>query len=402
RLRETSAGPDGTIKVLTLPEWVGRRFESPRLRSLFAVLVLALFSYAVLVLVGASYVASATLGIPVGLATIVIMAFVVAYTAIGGTAAHASTNVVKGGLLLFAACAMGGLAAATLFTGLHPDVEKLRAADPQLLSLWREGSTMFGGPLSVLLFPLVMGFALACQPHILVKVLYVKDPRSIRRTGLATGLLFLALGAPALLSGLAARASLGDALKQDRAASAWVASAFPAPIAALVGVIMIAAAIGTLNALLLALGSTFAHDVARPLTAKITGRASKESSALLWGRVATVFVGLLVVAVAYDPPKLVWVTGVMGVYALVAAACPAVLVGCLRGTRAPAWAIGLAAIVGPATHAVLYATGVSANPNATGAAGVVAGLAIALTGRAIAGVTTTKEPKTQRELVAVS
>src|SRR5579872_5052506 len=139
RLRETSAGPDGTIKVLTLPEWVGRRFESPRLRSLFAVLVLALFSYAVLVLVGASYVASATLGIPVGLATIVIMAFVVAYTAIGGTHAHASTNVVKGALLLFAACAMGGLAAATLFTGLHPDVEKLRAADPQLLSLWREG-----------------------------------------------------------------------------------------------------------------------------------------------------------------------------------------------------------------------------------------------------------------------
>jgi len=220
RLRETSVGPDGTIKVLTLPEWVGRRFESPRLRSLFAVLVLALFSYAILILVGASYVASATLGVPVGAASVAIMTFVVAYTTIGGTAAHASTNAVKGALLLFAACAMGGAAAVALFRGPEPAIATLQAADPKLLGIFREGSARFANPLDVLVAPLVIGFALACQPHILVKVLYVRDPKTVRKTGFVTGAIFLALGAPALLSGLAARAALGAAVKQDAATSA--------------------------------------------------------------------------------------------------------------------------------------------------------------------------------------
>ena len=78
----------------------------------------------------------------------------------------------------------------------------------------------------------------------------------------------------------------------------------------------------------------------------------------------------------------------MGVYALVAAACPAVLVGCMRGTTAPAGFIGVAAILGPATHAALYWLGVSANPNVTGAAGVTVGLAVALAGRVYAGMRT--------------
>ena len=399
RIRETSVGPDGTIRVLTLPEWVGRRFESPRLRSLFAVLVLLLFFYAVLVLAGAAYVASATLGVPVGAATIIIMVFVVAYTAIGGTHAHASTNVVKGALLLVAAIAMGTLAARRLFTGPAPEIQRLASVDPLLLVPFREGSALFSSPLHVLAFPLVMGFALACQPHILVKVLYVRDARAIRRTALATGALFLALGAPALLSGLAARAELGEALKQDRAASTWVAGAFPAPIAALVGTIMIAAAIGTLNALLLALGSTFAHDVVRPLAERFSGKAA--ASSLGWGRVATLGLGALVALVAYDPPKLVWLTGVTGVYALVAAACPAVIAGCMKG-RTPAWAIGAAAVLGPALHAGLYLFGVSPNPNATGTAGVALGLAIAVAGRAISsGRAGRLAPETRPELVGV-
>lgn len=384
RLRETSVGPDGSIKVLTLPEWVGRRFESKTLRSLFAVLVLALFSYAILILVGASYVASATLGVKVEYASVAIMAFVVAYTTIGGTHAHASTNVVKGGLLLFAAMAMGGAAAWSLWGGAEPAIAKLQAADPALLAPFRAGSARFANVLDVLIAPLVVGFALACQPHILVKVLYVRDPAAVRKTGLATGAIFLLLGAPALLSGLAARAALGAGLKQDVATSTWVAQAFPAPLAALIGVIMIAAAIGTLNALLLALGSTFAHDVARPLVARVTGKPSSESSALLWGRLATVAVGVAVVAFAYSPPKLVWVTGVMGVYALVAAACPAVLIGCARGTTPHAGFVGTAAIVGPAVHGLLYGFGLSANPNVTGAAGVAAGLVIVVIGKALA------------------
>jgi SSS family solute:Na+ symporter/sodium/pantothenate symporter len=384
RLRETSVGPDGAIKVLTLPEWVGRRFDSPKLRSYFAVLVLLLFFYAVLVLAGASYIASAILDVRIGVATTIIMAFVVAYTAIGGTHAHATTNVVKGSLLVLAAATMGGLAAYKLFSGAHPAIDTLRATDPQLLAAWREGSTLFATPYAVFLFPLVMGFALACQPHILVKVLYVKDPAAVRKTGLATGALFLCLGAPALLTGLAARAELGAAVKSDAVTSTWVSSAFPAPIAALLGVILIAVGIGTLNALLLALGSTFAHDVARPLASKIAGRPIAESSALTWGRAATVVIGALVVAVAYNPPAQVWITGSLGVYALVAGACPAVLTGCLRGAAAPAWIVGLAAVVGPLTHASLYLSGVSHNPNATGAAGVALGLTIALGGRALA------------------
>jgi Na+/proline symporter len=386
RLRETSVGPDGTIKVLTLPQWIGTRFESPRLRNLFAVLVLALVSYAVLILVGASHVMAAIVGIPFWLASVLIMVFVVAYTAIGGTHAHASTNVIKGGLLCFAACTMGGLAAYKLWGGAHPAIAAVQAADPKLLSVFREGSKLFSGPLDVFVFPLVIGFALACQPHILVKALYVADPRAVRRVALIVGALFLTLGAPALLVGLAARADLGDALlkTQDKAVSTWIAAAFPAPLAGLLGVIMIAVAIGTLNALLLSLGSGFAHDVARPLVARFTGRASSDASALAWGRFGTVIVGIVVLAISCSEPRNVWVGSVVGVYALVAAACPAVVAGCLGAPRSPAAFVGVAAFVGPIVHLALFFSGVSGNPNATGSAGIVAALAIVTLGHVVA------------------
>ncbi len=70
--------------------------------------------------------------------------------------------------------------------------------------------------------------------------------------------------------------------------------------------------------------------------------------------------------------------------------------------RTPAWAIGAAAVLGPALHAGLYLFGVSPNPNATGTAGVALGLAIAVAGRAISsGRAGRLAPETRPELVGV-
>jgi len=383
RFRETSLGPDGAPRLLTLPQWIGERFGSSRLRTLFSALTIGLFSYVVLVVVGSAYVVAQMLGIPVGAAAAGLVLVVVASTLAGGSAAHAAINVIQGALLAVAALVLGGTALVSLLSAGGASLETAVAADPSLLAPFRADAALFGDPAAVLLFPLVVGFALGCQPHVLAKALYARDRRgAAARAGIATAAIFVAISVGALLVGLAARADLGPGLAQDRVAATWVAGTFPGPVAALLALALVVAGTSTLDGLLLALGTTFAHDLARPLLARgAASAAALDRRVLVSSRGAAAVFGGLAALAAIDPPPLVWVTGALGVYALVAAACPAVIAGCLGASRPGARFVAAAAVIGPLVHVSLYASGLSPNPNATLAAGVLAGGAIVGAGR---------------------
>lgn len=413
RLRRTSVGPDGSIRVLTLPAWIGERFASSRVRSLYAILSLLLFSYSVLILVGAVNVSVATLGLAnvehgAGYATFGLVTIVLLLTVFGGTHAHASTNYAKGLLLLGTAGLFAWRAGSHFAANDGAAWTALHQTDSKLFDLTREGSVFFSDQASVFFYPLVIGFALACQPHIIVKALYVKDAKALPKVGVATGTLFCLLGIPALFAGLAAKSALATAVKPDQAVATWVATTFPAGLAGLVGVVLVAVGIGTLNALFLALGTTVANDVVAPIARLVNqGKSPEPSSMLLAGRIATVVVAALTGIVAAYPPALIWPLGVSGVYAFAAAACPAVIAGCLERRPSARW-IAASGISSALLFVALYdkvqtfafalfdakPIFVVKNPNLLGAAGVGLGLAIVLVGRAL-----TPAPKPTAETV---
>lgn len=390
--RASSFGPDGAPRALTLAAWAGDRFESPALRRLLSLLVLALQAYVVLVVVGAAYVIAETLGVPVPLAAALVTALALADTLRGGAASHARVNAAQGAILVGAALLLGGAALLALSREGGAALARLREADASLFAWTRPGSRLFGSAADAYALPFAIGFALGCQPHILGKLLLARDRRAAAATGAAAGALFLAISLGALAVGLAARADLGPDLPQDRAAAAWIARALPAPLAAVAAVALVAAAVSTLDGLLLALGVTLANDLGRPLLSRLAGAGALDRRLLLASRAGTALVAALGLAVALDPPRLVWVTGALGAYGLVAAACPVVVAGCLPGPRAGArWALAAAA-AGPALHAALTLGGWSANPNRTGAAGLALGLAVAGAGALAARVRAVPHP----------
>src|SRR5688572_57379 len=166
------------VAAATLPAWVGQRYGSQGLRALFAGLCLLHVFFMVLVVVGAAYVLVAMLGMSYAwaVATVVVVAFT--YVFLGGTYAHAYTNVAQGLLMLVAAVAifiqalrgMGSPSAA---------LDALAAQDPNLVGWINPASPFFRNWLEVALCPFVLGFAIVAQPHLLVKAQYVKSTRDV-------------------------------------------------------------------------------------------------------------------------------------------------------------------------------------------------------------------------------
>src|SRR5262249_55866100 len=131
-----------------------------------------------LVVVGAAYVLVAMLGMsyPVAVATVVIVAFT--YVFMGGTYAHAYTNVAQGILMLVAALAIFVQAVRGMGSP-EGALDVLAAQDPNLVSWTNPASPFFRNFYEVALCPFVIGFAIVAQPHLLVKAQYVKSTRDV-------------------------------------------------------------------------------------------------------------------------------------------------------------------------------------------------------------------------------
>jgi len=158
--------------ALTVPHWLGSRFESPKLRQLFSGLNILNIAYLVLVAVGCAYVMEAALGVPYRISTVGIVLFVFGYTGFGGAVAHAFTNTMQGAVMLVMAIIIAA-SGASLW------------ADGRVLStlaqtgLTAPGSALFSTVWEVWLIPFIMGAALTTQPHLMTKALYVLGRRDL-------------------------------------------------------------------------------------------------------------------------------------------------------------------------------------------------------------------------------
>ncbi len=354
------------LGALTIPHWLGERYQSMGLRRVFAVLNFLNLAYLVLVTVGAAYVMQVALGVPYTWAVVGIVAFVFSYTALGGATAHAWTNAMQGSVMLVIALVIASSGVSVL-PAVAVDLSSTGwiAPDSILFSTWWE----------VWLVPFAMGLALTTQPHLLAKALYVERPTDVRKT-LIIGLAAFGLYSTVLLAGAYARQTLGPGVPQDQVMAQYLAVAFPwEPVAAVVSVAILAAAMSTLDGLLVAISASVGNDL-------FPGKKS------LWAsRVTLVVLGLGTLVLALSPPKLVLIFGQVGVYGLVVASAGPILAGLYRsGPLDPRGAAASAAIA-LSLHLVLCVW--LPNPGVAATIALLAGVPIALSGVVIPSVSTT-------------
>jgi sodium/pantothenate symporter len=273
------------VRALTVPQWIGARFDAPALRVVFAVLSLALVTFSTLIVVGLSLVMSPLLGIPASWIAPVLAAATVVSVGVGGATGHAWINSVQAVVMLVVAVVL--IAAGLPFLTSGDVAERLRAIDPNLLGAVNPASPFFRSFFEVFVCNFIVGVAIVCQPHVISKVLFLKTDSDVRRY-LTTAILCGTVFTGVLVTGFWARLALASGLRIDVAIPTWIAATFSPAVQTLITIGMLCAGLSTLEGIFLALSTIFSADL-YPLVAT----RPSERQALLAGRV-----GLALTAVA--------------------------------------------------------------------------------------------------------
>ena len=361
--------------ALTIPDWIGRRYGSPAYALFFAVVNLLAFAFVVLLVGGISIVMQQLLGVSNTTALLITLIFVTGYVFVGGTYAHVFTNLLQGSLMLLVA-AIVIISGLPLLLGDWPGfVAAMQAQDPLLLAPVKTDGQLFNDVFSIYCAGFLVGAAVVCQPHILTKALYVENDRAVRDylivLAVALGLFFL-LATVGFYARLAVPPeqlvdAASGAFRQDLVMTMYLKNAFPDWMFTLISVVLLAAAMSTLDGLLVGLSTITANDLLLNLARRF-GRFEDESAQLAWAYRASHAV-LVVIAVAaffvlQNPPPLLGIFGQVGVYGLVLGSVPPLLAG-IWFSRVPLGLVWGASLAAMGLHFSLYLWGSHWFPEAT-------------------------------------
>jgi sodium/pantothenate symporter len=360
--------------ALTIPHWIGRRYGSGAFALYFALINLLAVAFIVLLVGGISIVMQRVLGVSNLVALLIVLIFVTGYVFVGGTYAHVFTNVLQGALMI-------GVSLVILGSGLHLLVggdgffAALAAQDADLVAWVNREGALFNDVFSIYVAGFVVGASVVCQPHILTKALYVKTDRAVTRylwIFTAVFLLFLLLGTVGFFARLTlAPEQLVDpatqAFRQDLVMTVYLQEALPPWVFTVISIVLLAAAMSTLDGVLVGVSTITANDLVLNLVERF-GRGGlseqdRQRIAMRASHVILVALALITFVICLDPPRLLGIFGQVGVYGMVAAAVPPLLIGVLfRHVSLPiAWTASVACI---SLHFGLYFLGARFFPTA--------------------------------------
>jgi SSS family solute:Na+ symporter/sodium/pantothenate symporter len=380
-------------QALTLPDWIGKRYESAGFALFFAILNLLSFAFVVLLVGGISIVMQSLLGVSNTVALAITLVFVTGYVFIGGTYAHVLTNLLQGGLMIVVTLLVLGSCVWVALQQPGSVVDALRAIDPDLVAPVNSDGALFNDVFSIYVAGFVIGAILVCQPHILTKALYVKDDRSVKIYLVVFAVVFILfqlLGT----AGFAAHFVVPDsalvdpasgAFRQDLVMTMYLKSIFPDAVFTFVGIVLLAAAMSTLDGLLVSISTITANDLVLNVIGErrlgmLTGER-RMAFAMKVSHVVLVLIAIAAFLINLQPPRLLGIFGQTGVYGLTAASAIPLLLGVMfrRLPLALVWTGSLLALV---IHFVLFFDGAELFPGSTltfGNPGVTAAIATLVT-----------------------
>ncbi len=312
----------------SIPEYLGERYGSEALRVSAAVFSLLLLFYMAGQLVAGLVMFEIMLGLPKMAALVITTSVLLVYVTIGGAHADILTDGVQGFMMVVLAIGIMGL----FFFGIGAGgFEAMMATvadrDGQLLQWFNPDVPIVASPWSM--FALVVAhIPLGLLPHIGNKLWALKDEKS-RNRFLILAFTFGMILPGIVLGGIMSRAVLGDELLGGGANTALPAlfiEIFPAWLAALLGVGVLAAIMSTADGLVISTSQVFANDIYRRSVApRVHSHLSEEAldrNVLTISRIVTalVLVGSAVLAwfvIDMNVTLLIW-AGVGGFIAALA------------------------------------------------------------------------------------
>lgn len=329
--------------ILTIPDALAVRFGGCRTTQGLAAggVIAGAIGYMGTQVLGLGVVMDALFGIGIPAGIWIGTVIVTAYAASGGILAGIYTDVLQG-IIMAVASLLVFLFALDVGGGMTQLTSTILSADPAWTSPWGTGTT-----LSAMSLYFVFSVGVLGQPHVMHKFFMLRDPKQLKWYPLLVTiamivviLLMLGVGTAVkylVVTGGIPEADLADA---NAVAPIFLLRFTPALLAAVVFAGIAAAVMSTVDSFVNVGAAAITHDLPTAL-----GRPLKNE--LLWGRIATVGLGLASAAlahVAFASSTLVAFLGIFGYGVFAASLAPALAIGMnwKRATRAGAIAsIGL-------------------------------------------------------------
>jgi SSS family transporter len=306
---------------LTIPDFIGFRFDSPGARVAAAtIVVFASLFYMTAVFKGIGGLVQAFLGIPYGAAIVIVFFIVMGYTMVGGFISVVKTDGVQGVVMIFAAVLLfaGTVRAAGGFGVL---VQLRDAPETAHLFEW-SGAQPFVFTLGVLMAGTVK---FVTEPRQLSRF-YALESERARRTGTWVSTASFALVYSLLVPiGLYARAIIPEGVTETDQVTPLLltrADVFGPGVAAFLLLAMVAAAMSSLDSVLLVVAATTERDIVGVLRGAVA-----ESAELARTRIWVAVFALLTALVALRPPGGIVALTVLSGALYAACFVPALLMG---------------------------------------------------------------------------
>lgn len=281
---------------LTIPDFLAFRFESRSLRLAAALIViLSSILYMTAIFKGIGHALQIYLGIPYEAAIGLIYAMVVMYTAAGGFISVVRTDVAQGTVMIFAAV--------ILFAGTVQGAGGLMSL--QRLSETRAGAELFtwdaGEPFAIVLgIAVAMSIKLIVEPRMLSRFYALRDAHAVAQGKWVSVSAMVVVFTCLFPIGLYARVIFpeGD-LDPDLIVPTLVGSGayFSQGTASFLLVAIVAAAMSSLDSVLLVTGTTCQRDLAGQIWPPDSDR-----TALRWTRGFVILFATLTAVIALNPP----------------------------------------------------------------------------------------------------
>jgi sodium/proline symporter len=298
KVREVS----GRLSLASVPAFLGRRLDGTQVRATTLVAgLLTLFflgGYAAAQLKAGSTALHVLFGWDMRVCAVLGAVIVVLYCFSGGLRASIWTDAAQS-MVMIASMAILIAAAALEAGGLSALLAALGAIDPSL-ARWIPGNLAFGFGLYFLGF-VVAGFGAIGQPHILIRMMAIRDSGEIARARNIYFLWFVPFSIAAVGTGLYARVLLPDLLAStDPAALVGIAeSALPRLSMALlpdvlVGVMLagvFAATMSTADSQILSCSAALTQDIAPRFSQSYVAAKSATLAVTVFALVVALFAG---------------------------------------------------------------------------------------------------------------
>lgn len=293
-LRRTSV----RLGAMTIPEYISKRYKSPA-AGLIASIVIIVFivPYMVGVVKGGALSLSQLFSLNYSVCVFLVAGVALVYLAFGGYMARCYTDVVQGLMMAFGMLAV--LIAGFVIVGGPTEIAAgVGASDPALLET--------PGPMgwsNLFLFSTVFAISPWGLPQLVQTNFTIKDKKTVYVSSIVLTFWLGAILLGSMIIGNMGRAYFGDQYLSnvDAVFPALVLNFFPNAIGAIIIVAVIAAAMSTIDGVLMTSGSAFGVDIFK----KFIKKDATDKQVLTVTNITMMVIIIGVIIWAFNPPKMI-------------------------------------------------------------------------------------------------